>query len=203
MDVRSELGLRPARREPKVQITVVCEGKLTEPQYIQALATHHGTLVIIEKVAGVPMLVVLKAMACKPKKRHNNIDSFAKNDQVWAVFDRDEHPQFDDAIDKAEAAGVRVCYSNPCFELWLVLHFKNWDAPAHRSEIQDALTQLMPAYDRKNKICDFTAMKDFVLQAEARGEGLVRNREKERSPRGNPSTTFYKSTEQIRLNGHR
>ena len=45
-------------------------------------------------------------------------DSFEENDQVWAVFDRDEHPRFDEAIALCDGHGVLVGRSNPCFELW-------------------------------------------------------------------------------------
>ena len=52
-------------------------------------------------------------------------------DEVWCLFDVEapqNHPNLDEAVTTAEASDVRLAVSNPCFELWLVLHFA--DRPA-------------------------------------------------------------------------
>ncbi len=41
----------------------------------------------------------------------------------WIVFDRDKVPDFDEIIQAAEQAGIRVGWSNPCFEIWLSAYF--------------------------------------------------------------------------------
>ena len=41
----------------------------------------------------------------------------------WIVFDRDKVPYFDEIIQAAERAGIRVGWSNPCFEIWLHAYF--------------------------------------------------------------------------------
>jgi hypothetical protein len=43
--------------------------------------------------------------------------------QIWALFDRDEHPEIPQAMRDARAGGVRVGFSHPSFDLWLLLHF--------------------------------------------------------------------------------
>jgi hypothetical protein len=57
-------------------------------------------------------------------------------DQYWCVFDVEspkpkQHPHLVRACDKARANQVHVAISNPCFELWLVLHLR--DQTAHLS----------------------------------------------------------------------
>lgn len=37
----------------------------------------------------------------------------------WIVFDRDEVKDFDEIIKEAEALGINVGRSNPCFEIWM------------------------------------------------------------------------------------
>jgi hypothetical protein len=37
--------------------------------------------------------------------------------QVWCVFDRDEHSKIHEAFDRAKAHGIEIVFSNPCFEL--------------------------------------------------------------------------------------
>lgn len=41
----------------------------------------------------------------------------------WIVFDRDQVPDFDEIIREAEEKGIRVGWSNPCFEIWLFAYF--------------------------------------------------------------------------------
>lgn len=41
----------------------------------------------------------------------------------WIVFDRDEVQNFDTIIDEAERNGIRVGWSNPCFEIWLHAYY--------------------------------------------------------------------------------
>lgn len=145
---RKSLKRRGATKDPKTKITIVSEGRLTEPDYFYALARHCGALVsfdiAFEKGAGVPLSVVETAIDLLPQmtKRSN----FSRNDSVWAVFDRDQHPHFDEAIDKAVAAGVKVAYSNPCFELWLMLHLCDWDRPMERHSMQHELAKRIPEY---------------------------------------------------------
>lgn len=41
----------------------------------------------------------------------------------WIVFDRDEVQGFDEIILEAEKKGIRVGWSNPCFEIWMYAYF--------------------------------------------------------------------------------
>jgi hypothetical protein len=195
------------RRAPKIRITIVCEGRLTEPSYFSDLARHCGALVsvdlVMEKGAGVPLSVVNKAIDLLPP-RDRTAEDFERDDQVWVVFDRDAHPRFIEAVRKAEDAGIFVAYSNPCFELWLVLHYRDNDGPATRHGIQKALRALMPGYDpKRNKAVFFNQICNCLDDAEVRAEVLERRRHEEGNPRGNPSTAVFKLTREIRKHSTR
>ena len=41
----------------------------------------------------------------------------------WIVFDRDQVRNFDEIIQEANSAGIRVGWSNPCFEIWMFAYF--------------------------------------------------------------------------------
>lgn len=41
----------------------------------------------------------------------------------WIVFDRDEVPDFDSIIKNAQKYGIKVGWSNPCFEIWMYAYF--------------------------------------------------------------------------------
>ncbi|MBR0984666.1 RloB domain-containing protein [Bradyrhizobium liaoningense] len=169
---------------------------------MDGVARHYRSLVaidlIIEKGAGVPLSILRRAREILANRDHD----FGQNDQVWAVFDRDDHPEVARAISEAIASGIRVGFSNPCFELWLVLHYRDFDAPVTRTQIQRVLRDLMPKYNpRRSKEISFSEICDAVESAEARAEAMDRRRVHERNERGNPCSTIYKLTREIRRHG--
>lgn len=56
-------------------------------------------------------------------------------DQVWCVFDHDAHGTFEDALNEAAKAQIRVAYSIPCFEFWYLLHFE-YDRPFRNCRVE-------------------------------------------------------------------
>ena len=126
-------------------------------------------------------------------------DSFEDQDRVWAVFDRDEHPRFNEAVELCRVHGIGVGRSDPCFELWLVLHEQDYDRPNDRHSVQAELKALRPEYDMggaKTPDCDDLMLR--VEDAERRGEEQLLRRDREGSPFGNPSTTVGRLTGAIR-----
>ena len=81
-------------------------------------------------------------------------------EQVYAVFDRDDHFSYHNALAKAVALDgklrndlkqpvkFKAIASVPCFELWLLLHFEDVLAPLHRTEAYQRLRQYLPNYDK-------------------------------------------------------
>jgi hypothetical protein len=115
------------------------------------------------------------------------------------VFDRDEHPRYEDAVRLCSAAGVGVARSNPCFEVWLILHETNYDKPSGRHDVQAHLAVLRPEYDpsgRKLPACGNLIKR--VEEAEQRAELQLQRRDKEGMPFGPPSTTVFRLTREIR-----
>jgi len=50
-------------------------------------------------------------------------------DEIWCVFDVEwpkNHPSLKEAIDRAHQNGIHLAISNPCFEIWLILHFQDY-----------------------------------------------------------------------------
>lgn len=126
-DRRSVPGLRRRGplREPKRRFVLYCQGRNTEPACFQAIQrTCSSALISVEAHGGVGVpttiakaaLAYAKSEGLAPSSRRRK-QSFEKQDQVWAVFDRDDHPEFEQAVLMCKQSGVRVARSNPCFEL--------------------------------------------------------------------------------------
>ena len=80
------------------------------------------------------------------KEARGQRDDNLKYDEVWCVFDVDAHPHLPDAKQKAEANRIKMAISNPCFELWLLLHFQDQRAHIERDQVQSACRGHMPRY---------------------------------------------------------
>ena len=182
---------------------LLCEGRNTEPAYFTALRrAFPNTLVEVEIAPGlgVPMTVSQCAIeSAKSQRRNKKGASFAENDSVWAVFDRDAHPRFDEAVNLCREHGIGVARSDPCFELWLVLHERDYNKPCSCDEVQRKLEALRPEYDRNRaKMPDCDNLMNRIEEAERRAEKQLSRRREEGCPCGNPSTTVFRLTRAIR-----
>jgi hypothetical protein len=132
-------------------------------------------------------------------RRRTKVDSYEEKDEIWAVFDRDLHPNYDEAVGLCEAKQVGVARSNPCFEVWLILHHTDFDRPDGHHAVQAHLEKLCPDYDAaKGKRPNCARFIHKVEEAERRAERQLAGRQDEGRPFGPPSTTVFRLTQAIR-----
>lgn len=180
------------------------EGESTEPQYLRRFKRMHSSpFVEVREVAGAgdPLAVVDSALKEKLslERARRKGDRMAGRDSVWVMFDRDEHPRFDEAMDKARGNALSLAISNPCFELWGIFHYEDCGGWIHRHECQRRLEELSPAYQRANgKTFDEDVIHTNYATAVERAKRSLKSREEEGIPMGNPSTTVQELTEHIR-----
>ena len=198
-----DLNRRVGTVQPLSRIVVYSEGK-TETVYLKQFARHVGTrLFDIEFLGenGVPSTVVQRCIDRKREleeiSRQRNSSEFDKNFSVWAVFDRDEHPCYARAIKAAIQHGVHVAFSNPCCEIWAILHCQDYgDRPIHRHEAQRLLRSLMPEYDHdRNPLFHFEAMIAGYVTARGRAHNLLKSREIQDDIFGCPATNLVRLVE--------
>jgi hypothetical protein len=185
--VASSRRQRPFRTPNKIFL-IVCEGKKTEP-------TYFGDLRKAKRLSGAHIKVVPGNIAgTTPKKlveyaRNELNGSATKFDEVWCVFDRDDHSTIAEAKDMAEANGIKLAFSNPSFELWYLLHFTDHTSHKHRDEVVRMLKDFIPVYV-KSMPGVYTELKDKQTDAIRRAKGLRRYHRKNYEPTTkNPSTT--------------
>ncbi|WP_433431968.1 RloB family protein [Nonomuraea sp. CA-141351] len=129
-------------------IYAVLEGETTERDYLAYLEDRFGgnprtfeIHPIWERDGLKPNVVVTRAV-----EKVAELDN-PDREQVWAFFDRDTHEQVAESYARAEAAGVHVAFSNPCFELWLLLHFVPGASGALSPKgVQDQLRSAHPSF---------------------------------------------------------
>jgi hypothetical protein len=153
---------------------------------------------------GVPYTIAERAserareLGLSPVRRRRR-DSYEEKDEIWAVFDRDKHPRINDAVKLCERHHVGVARSNPCFEIWLILHETDYDRPDSSRAVQGHLRSLRPEYDPSSrKLLDCGELVARIEAAEQRAEAQLARREAEGAPYGPPSTTVFLLTRAIR-----
>ena len=60
-------------------------------------------------------------------------------DEVWAVFDKDDFADFDEAIAFAMENGIGCAFSNEAIEYWFFLHFENKTGTMSRNLLNNEL----------------------------------------------------------------
>ena len=115
-------------------------------------------------------------------------------DAVWCVFDVDDHPQVDDARQMARDNGIELAISNPCFELWLLLHFRESPGMQHREKLVKILCTHVPGYQKK---VEFKTYSVGYRQAVERAERMDRMAQSIGASGRNPTTGVYQLTKVI------
>lgn len=191
-------------KSPRARVTIYTEGRKTEVDYLNQLRLYLGALpfeLVVVGGVGVPHTIADRLIAeVNIARRQNRSQSYAKTDEFWAVFDRDEHPQVGGAIARCASANIQVAFSNPCFEVWLILHFQDYDRAEHRTQTQQKLTELCTKYDQyKSKTAEFAEYMTHLDTAEHRAEVQLCRRNQEGQPPGPPFTTFYELTRRLKF----
>ncbi len=192
------LARRKATKLPGRRFYLYCEGGNTEPQYFSALKLELENTIIIEKAVGVPMTIA-DAASNKKQELAASKDPHEENDEVWAVFDRDAHPNFDEAVALCEKHGVGLARSNPCFEVWLILHIEDFDKACDRSSAQKHLKGIDNTYNpKKGKAPDCVQILENLAEAEKRATSQLKRRRNEDNSFGAPSTTVHLLTKALK-----
>ena len=113
-------------------------------------------------------------------------------DEVWCVVDVDEF-DLSSTFQVARRSGVKLAVSNPCFELWLLLHHEDYHGRLEQcAAAYRRVKKHVPAYDKTR--LDFEQFECGVTHAVQRA--------KELDPNGvghdrNPSTGVWRLVERM------
>nr|MBP6394793.1 RloB domain-containing protein [Giesbergeria sp.] len=162
---KKQLERKLGRRASHDRLLIVSEGSKTEPNYFREIRTayrlHTANVEVQPSEMGTsPLQVVQYAKELFEKgDRHRQIQPRAF-EQVYAVFDRDDHATYFQALELAKSLDGKLrndikqpmrfqaIASVPSFELWLLLHYEDIRAPIHRVELMQRLKQHLPHYEK-------------------------------------------------------
>ncbi len=178
---------RPSHQRQLARLFVIAtEGTQTEKQYFEALNGSNPRIHIkvLEKLD----------TASSPKKVLAYLDKFKKEyslragDELWLVIDRDyqswEEKEISEVAQLCHQKKYHLALSNPCFELWLLLHWvylcnyseeekqkilENKTINNKRNYTDEKLKNLLKSYNKANlKTEDFMPyIKQAIQQAKS------------------------------------
>lgn len=190
---------------PKHTIDIFCEGK-TEKDYLDTLAClarQFGAKIYLHhNHKGKPIKLVQDAKKCRDKRLKESkkiTGSPSKKAQirypfeVWVVCDRDEHHSYEEAAKLAATWGIGFAYSNPCIELWALLHFANQEAHITGKSCQKELKKYLPKYcHHKRPYFETQNLRPLEEKAKSRAIALQKRHLRNQTSGQNPSTTIWK-----------
>lgn len=180
---------KETRRASYVRVLIVSEGSKTEPLYfedIRAAYQLHSANVEVQpsQLGTAPIQVVRYAKQLFEEGDLGKGIRPRSFDQVYAVFDRDDHESYFNALnlaaslegrmknDARQPVSFKAIASVPSFELWLLLHYQDIQAPIHRDEVMQRLKHYIPGYD-KGTAGTFATTRDRLETATQRAQALA------------------------------
>lgn len=175
--MKHKFGQRKGQTKiPLVRILLVCEGSKTEPNYFTELWNEIGNKNVSvcyapskctdpKNLINFAEDIIIKGYNDGHQKKFES----RAFDHVYVIFDRDEHQNYRQSLGLALTKNKTIkndfnkfiyftaVPSNPCFELWLILHYRDvYDLP-HRKYIFNELDIILNGYQKgASNIYDIT-----------------------------------------------
>ena len=189
---------RAEKRAPRYVLRVLTEGEKTEPDYLFVWVRRNARVHLDLADTGMtPDALVRRAkehLQGQPRRR-----AARDFDQIWCVFDTDQHENLPHAITDARQSGIEVAVSNPCFELWLVLHLREQTAYIDRHVVQRLSNELGLSDGKRIADSASNTLVEAFPTAKERAQALDQRHAGNDSPaRSNPSTDVWQLVDQLR-----
>jgi hypothetical protein len=154
------------RRQIKPVILIVTEGAQTEPKYFEHFRNRHTNIDIrvVGNKTGAGETDYLSLIRKAADYREKNQLSPTSGDATWVVADGDvnynnpdpiatKEKQLSQARKLADKKGIRLALSNPCFELWYLLHFQyTTKFLKDYAAVKVMLASYIPAYEKTDDV---------------------------------------------------
>jgi hypothetical protein len=178
--VPRKLNRRPPSRDIVRKIVIACEGSKTEPGYFESIRKElrlRTLQIIVLRHQGRtdPRSIIERVVEARQEMKRKQ--AWTDGDSAWAVFDGDEHIEqspenWKSAIVLATKQKIQLAITNPCFELWYLIHFQDYCAPITRDRVINLLEKHILKYDKS--MCLYPKpLKPLTEQAIQRAEQIA------------------------------
>ncbi|MCK5384118.1 MAG: RloB domain-containing protein [Alphaproteobacteria bacterium] len=186
---KADFKRKEASLEVPKRVLIICEDSVSAPNYFERLFKHFDLTTAEIIVCGgecdsAPSSVV--------KYGEDYLEQDDDFEYVFFVFDRDTHETYDSALAKIaglnkkreyKLTSIQAITSNPCFELWLKLHFDGSTKPYHEGKkspansLIDDLKKIkaFKDYSKDSKCIYFDDIKDHIDTAIKNAKSLIQD----------------------------
>ena len=187
------MARKAQKRQARKILLIICEGE-TEQTYFECIKRKN-------KLIGVDIVSKKEIGGNAPK----NILGYAKcegvdYDQIFCVFDKDDHASFletQQAIESTRKLPIKAIVSIPCFEYWLLLHFRYECSPyANKGKksashcCESELKKVFPKYRKGKRSMVGVVFPELINKLDFALENAIKNqKESEYSDSKNPFTS--------------
>ena len=202
-----DLARKNKQRQQQPRILIVCEDSKSSAYYFEDMAKALGLRAVDvrgKECGSAPISVV--TYAHEAYEAETVSDAY---DGVYCVFDRDQHDSFELAVRKINAfksAGKPffAITSIPCFEVWLLLHFKDATKPFRPTVNRGPCDQVVSELSKKGQLCGYMKGRGGIyallsgqktLDAITRAKRLMNDNKVTGSD--NPSTNVHELVEYL------
>ncbi len=162
---------------------------------------RRAVTVEIDEFHGTPLALVRRAAKAKRQNERATSRRGRAHDEVWCIFDVDDHPQLAEALLLAREHGIFLAISNPCIELWFLLHFEDRAAYTERQQAQSLAKSQLGCGKRLDNAALVTLQEGFE-KAKERAQRLDEKHEGDGSgANANPSSGAWRLVDSITKTG--
>lgn len=190
-------------RQVHPKIYVFFHTERHELEYFRTYKDYLGSHLLVpkKKVEGDPCKLIDSLIKWK-KENINEEDG----DMLWFVFDVDDFycDKLVEAIKEANKNGIKIAFSNECFELWLLLHFQKPSGAISRDDFESKIRENVKGFKKGQNVFDLIiknqdkAIENAKQLLNCSYEEI--NWSKSLSEKGNPSTSIHFLVEFINKN---
>lgn len=189
-------------RDASPRILICFEDSESAPRYFNTLRIHRrltkqSVKIDFDSTVSDPHSVVKRAIEWRNDLISREEFSEEDGDSTWAVVDVDKHPTMPAAKQLADASSVKLAISNPCFEYWILLHFK--ECAPHVMDCSDLISKHLkkhiPDYDKGS--ADYLAIVARADEAAERAERQFRGKAEPDPTKCCPCTMVYRLVQSL------
>ena len=132
-----------ARKVKKLPVrdgfVIITNGRQSEKNYFEIIRANRKSLYKID----------VRYFNDDPEGLINQAINIKNDDnRVWCVFDKDEFPadSIYRAVRRAKQNEIGIAFSNAAFEVWLINHFRKFEAEKNPKELISILDEMLKQY---------------------------------------------------------
>ncbi len=138
---------KPNTRNITSTFRIYTEGQETEPNYVKGYIDDYlrqkgffGYRIIARKPKDHSPYGLLTAAKAEMEE----------GDEVWLIFDRDDHKKIPQTFAEAKNANIKIAFSSICFEIWILMHFEYTTRhyTCYEELKSDKLLKYLPEYEK-------------------------------------------------------